>query len=221
MNNRLFVAEGTGNRVKVFDVTAISDGENAANVLGQAAFTTATAATTQAGMNVPQDVVYDSANSRLYVSQSTGNRVTTYDVTAISDGENAVNVLGQSTFTATAAATTQAGMNVPYGLALSGSTVLFVSQGTGNRVTTYDVTEISDGENAVNVLGQADFTATTAATTQTGMNAPRGITYDSTNKRLYVAQTTANRITTYDVAAISDGENAVGVFGQQNFTTET
>ena len=221
VNNRLFVAEGTGNRVKVFDVTAISDGENAANVLGQAAFTTATAATTQAGMNVPQDVVYDSANSRLYVSQSTGNRVTTYDVTAISDGENAVNVLGQSTFTATAAATTQAGMNVPYGLALSGSTVLFVSQGTGNRVTTYDVTEISDGENAVNVLGQADFTATTAATTQTGMNAPRGITYDSTNKRLYVAQTTANRITTYDVAAISDGENAVGVFGQQNFTTAT
>ncbi len=221
--DRLFVAEGAGSRVKVFDVAAITNGEDAVNVLGQANFTGTTAATTQAGMSQPGDVVFDDTGDRLYVSDITLNRVTVYDVAAITDGENAINVLGQANFTASTAATTQAGMNVPYGLSLSGSTAttLFVAQGTGNRVTTYDVTSITDGENAVKVLGQATFTATTAATTQAGMSAPRGITYDATNKRLYVTETTNNRVLIFDVAAITDGENAIFVQGQSAFTTAT
>ncbi len=222
-NNRLFVAQTTGNRVTVYDVAAITDGENAINVLGQATFTATTAATTQAGMNVPTGLVYDSTGQRLFVAQNTGNRVTVYDVAAITDGENATGVLGQANFTTTTAATTQAGMNIPYDVTLSGSTLttLFVSQDAGHRVTTYEVSTVTDGENAVNVLGQATFTATTAATTQVGMNAPRGISYDATNKRLYVAQTTGNRVTSYDVAAITDGENAVNVIGQSSFTLGT
>ncbi len=221
--NRLFVAEGAGSRVKVFDVTAITDGENAVSVLGQSNFTGTTAATTQTGMSQPVDAQYDPANNRLFVSDATLNRVTAYDVTAITDGENAVSVLGQANFTTLTATTTQAGMNVPYGLALSGTTLqtLFVAQGTGNRVTTYDVTAITDGENAVKVLGQATFTATTAASSQAGMNAPRGIAYDATNKRLFVAQTTGARVTTYDVANITDGENAINVIGQPSFTAAT
>ncbi len=282
-NSRLFVAEGTSNRVKVYDVAAITDNENAVNVLGQANFTTATAATTQAGMNAPRGLAYDSANQRLYVSQATGNRVTTYDVAAITDGENAVNVLGQATFTGTALGNTQAGMNDPRGVAFDGTNNrLFVAQATGNRITMYDVAAITDGENAVNVfgqpnfttitagttrsnvsaptgvladpahnrlyalestnnrlltydvtvtigngmnasnvLGQATFTATTAASTQAGMNVPRGLAYDSANQRLYVSQSTGARVTTYDVAAITDGENAVNVLGQANFTAVT
>ncbi len=217
----LFVAEGAGSRVKVFDVTAITDGESAVNVLGQVNFTATTAGVTQVGMSVPQDLAYDRTTKRLYVSDSTANRVTVYDVSTIHDGENAIGVLGQANFTGTTAATTQAGMNVPFGLALSGSTTLFVSQGTGNRVTTYDVMSISDGENAVNVLGQTDFTGTALGNTQSGMNAPRGITYDTTTKKLYVSQTTGNRVTVYDVAAITDGENAVSVLGQSVFTVIT
>ncbi|MBP9700152.1 hypothetical protein KBD71_02625, partial [Candidatus Woesebacteria bacterium] len=222
-SDRLFVAQTTGNRVTVYDVAAITDGENAVGVLGQANFTATSAATTQAGMNVPTGVAYDSTGNRLFVAQNTGNRVTVYDVAAITDGENATNVLGQANFTATTAATTQAGMNVPFDVTLSGSTTttLFVSQGTGNRVTSYDVTSITDGENAVKVLGQTTFVATTAATTQAGMNAPRGLSYDPTNKRLYVAQTTGARVTVYDVAAITDGENAVNVLGQASFVAAT
>ncbi len=219
-NKRLFVVETSGNRVKVFDVTSITDGENSINVLGQLTFALATAATTQAGMNVPTDVVYGGSGSRLYVAQNTANRVTVYDVATITDGENAINVLGQANFTTSTAATTQAGMNVPYGLSLSGTlaTTLFVSQGTANRVTTYDVTSVTDGESAINVLGQANFTTSTAATTQAGMNAPRGIVYSAATKTLYVAQTTGNRVTAYDVANITNGESATKVLGQANFT---
>ena len=219
-NDRLFVTEGTGNRVKVFDVAAITDGENAANVLGQASWTAATAATTQTGMNVPYDAVYDSAHTRLFVAEGTGNRVKVYDVAGIVDNENAANVLGQPDFTTTAAATTQAGMNAPRGLAYDNANqILYVSQATGNRVTTYDVTAVTDGENAVNVLGQANFTNTALGNTQAGMNDPRGITLDETHHTLFVAQATGNRVTTYDVTAVTDGENAVNVLGQVDFVT--
>ncbi len=222
---RLFVAETSGNRVKVFDATTLTDGEGAAYVLGQTSFTAATAASTQAGMNVPTGVAYGGSGSRLYVAQNTANRVTVYNVAdGIANGENAVAVLGQTTFTTSTAATTQAGMNVPYDVALSGSTVttLFVSQGTANRVTAYDVTTIANGENAVKVLGQANFTNSTAATTQVGMNAPRGIAYNNLTQTLYVSQTTANRVTAYNLSnGITDGESAVSVLGQANFTTST
>ncbi len=222
-NKRLFVAEATGNRVKMFDVTSIVDGENAINVLGQTTFALASAATTQAGMNVPTGVAYGGSGSRLYVAQNSANRVTVYDVATITDGENAIAVLGQANFTTSTAATTQAGMNVPYDVTLSGSllTTLFVAQGSAHRVTAYDVTSVTNGESATKVLGQANFTTSTAATTQAGMNAPRGIAYNATTKALYVAQASANRVTVYDVASITDGENAVNVLGQANFTTST
>jgi len=220
-NQRLFVTQTTANRVTVYDVTTITDGEAATNVLGQANFTATVLGNTQAGMNNPIDAVYDGI-SKLFVAQGTGNRVTVYDVTAITDGENAINVLGQAGFTTITAATTQAGMNVPQGVAYDNANKrLFVSQATGNRVTVYDVTAITDGENAINVLGQANFTATALGNTQAGMNSPRGITYDDVHNRLWVTQATGNRVTMYDTTSITDGENAITVYGQPDFTTIT
>ncbi|MEX1997858.1 MAG: beta-propeller fold lactonase family protein [Candidatus Andersenbacteria bacterium] len=219
-NQRLFVTDASNNRVVIYDVTAITDGENAVNVLGQANFTTATAATTQAGMSSPRGVAYDSANQRLFVGDSTNNRVVVFDVTAITDGENAVNVLGQANFTSSGAATTQAGMNNPQGLAYdSTNSRLFVADSSNNRVTTFDVTAITDGENAANVLGQTSFTVSTAATTQAGMSTPSAAAYDSTNSRLFVSATGNDRVTTYNVASITNGESAVNVLGQANFTS--
>jgi len=222
-NNRLFVVGSAANRVTVYDVTSITDGENAINVLGQPSFTTSSAATTQEGLNAPVSLAYDSTNNRLFVAQTTGNRVSVFDITAIYDGEPAVSVLGQANFTTATAATTQAGMNVPYDVALSGSTTLFVSQGTGHRVTAYNIGDgITDGENAIKVLGQANFTATALGNTQVGMNAPRGLAYNSVNKMLYVSQTTGNRVTVYNLGdGITDGENAVSVLGQSVFTVIT
>ena len=154
VNDRLFVAEDAGNRVKVYNFAdGVSNGENAVNVLGQAGFTTATAGNTQAGMNSPTGLAYDSANQRLFVAQITNNRVTVYDVASIANGENAIAVLGQSTYTATTAATTQAGLNVPYDVAYdSANQRLFVAQDNGSLVSVFDVSSITNGENATAVL---------------------------------------------------------------------
>jgi len=216
-HNRLYALQSTANRVVTYDLTvSIGNGMNAANVLGQANFTATTAATTQERMNVPTGLAYDSANQILYVAQQTGNRVTTYNLAdGISNGENAVNVLGQLDFTSTAAATTQAGMNAPRGIAFDDTNDrLYVSQTTGNRVTVYDVAEISNGENAVSVLGQPHFTVATAGTRQAGLNAPNGVLIDAENDLLYVLQSGAHRVSIFDAATISNGEDAVDALGQ-------
>lgn len=217
-HNRLFVAQSTGNRVSVFDVSAITNGKNAANVLGQTNFTSLAATTSQSGMSAPQALAYDAVNDRLFVGQSGSNRVTTYNTAAVTDGMNAANVLGQVNFTSSTATTTPAGMNSPSGLAYDTTTSrLFVAQSGNNRVTVFDLTAIADGQSAVNVLGQTNFSSSSSATTQGGMNTPRGLIYDAASQRLFVAQSGNNRVTTYDVSTITNGKNATHVFGQLDF----
>jgi DNA-binding beta-propeller fold protein YncE len=219
-NNRLFVSQTGNHRVTVYDVTAITDGENAVNVLGQANFTSGSSATTQAGMSSPRGMSYDSVNSRLFVADSGNNRTTVYDVASITDGENAVNVLGQINFTSSTATTTQAGMNGPRGVAYDAiNNRLFVSQVSSNRVTIYDVTSISNGQNATGVLGQANFTSSTSATTAATMSSPSGVEYDSTGHRLFVTDGSNGRVTVFDVTTITNGENATHVLGSPNLTT--
>jgi len=221
VNNRLFVGSAAGNRVLVFDVTSITDGENATNVLGQTDFTTVTAGTTQSKMSAPSGMAYDPIGSRLFVSDATNHRVLIFDVASITDGENAVNVLGPSDFTTASAATTQSKLSTPAGLAYNGSSELFVVDGGNHRVMVFEVASITDGENAINVIGQIDFTTATTATTASSFSTPRGAAYDSTNDRLFVSDFTNNRILVFDTSAITDGEDAVNVFGQTDFVTAT
>ncbi len=219
-HDRLYVLDGGNNRLVTYPTNpGIANGENAVNVLGQTTFTTATAATTQAGMNLAFDLALSGTTLQtLFVAQSTANRVTAYDVTSITDGENAVKVLGQTTFTATTAATTQAGMNSPRGVAYDPATkMLYVPQITAHRVTVYNLGDgITDGENAVKVLGQPSFTGANNNVTQSGITSPAGAYVDSANSRLYVPQTSSHRISIFDIASITDGEGAVEVLGQTN-----
>jgi hypothetical protein len=218
-NSRLFVADLTNKRVLVWDLSiGITDGMSASYVLGQADFTSTVATVTQSGMQSPNYIKYDSANDYLYVSDSTNNRVTVYDVATIVNGENAINVLGQADFTSSGNTSTQSGMSAPSGLELVSNT-LYVSDGSNNRVLTYDVSTITNGENAVNVLGQPDFVSSTATITQSGLSGSAGLTYDPDNSRLFVSGN--SRVTVYDVASISDGENAVYVLGEPDFVTNS
>ncbi|MEK7219002.1 MAG: hypothetical protein AAB728_06090, partial [Patescibacteria group bacterium] len=100
-DHRLFLADTTNNRVLVYNLDAgntlldrLPD-----NVLGQSNFWFAVAYNTQAGMNVPYGLAFDDTHNRLFVAEGTGNRVKVFDVAASTDGENAVNVLGQPLFT--------------------------------------------------------------------------------------------------------------------------
>lgn len=218
--NYLFASEYSNNRVLVFNVSTVTNGMNAINVLGQPNFASSTSATTQNGMKSPYGLAFDSTRNYLFVSENTNRRVSIFDVSTITDGMNAINVLGQPNFTSSITATTQNGMNSPYGLAYDSThNYLFVAESTNRRVTIFNVSTITNGMNAINVLGQPNFTSSASATTQNGMIIAYGVSYDSTQSRLFVAQ--SGRVTIFNLSSIVDGMNAANVLGQPNFTRST
>ena len=221
-NNRLFFAEQGNHRVLIVDVSSLSNGKSFDNVLGQSNFTSNSTATTQSGFNVPADCAYDSSNQRLFVSEVSNHRVLVFDVSTITNGENAVNVLGQANFTSGSAnrggSAGQNTLNSPYGLAYA-SPYLYVADNLNNRVLVFDVSSVTDGENAAYVLGQPNFTTVTSGTTIAKMNAPHDAVVDSVSNKLFVADAVNNRVLVFDVSTITNGEDAVNVFGQANFTS--
>lgn len=157
---RLYVAEGTNNRILRFDnAAAKSNGANADGVLGQTSFTSNGAATTQSGMRTPQDVAVDNAG-RLYVADINNNRVLRFDNAAAKPNGNTADVVfGQSNFISLIATTTQNGMWTPTAVALDTSSGhLYVSERINNRVTRFNnAATKATGAPADGVLGQSDF----------------------------------------------------------------
>ena len=67
------------------------------------------------------------------------------------------------------------------------------------------------------VIGQPNFTSSATATTQNGINAPTGLSLDSSGN-LYVADTYNNRVLMFE-PPFSNDMNASVVIGQPNFTS--
>ena len=224
VHHRLFISDQGNNRVLVFNL----DNDNnlidrvADYILGQPDFTTSTTRTDQAG-NVALGLAYDSDRDLLFVAAV--SRVLVYDTATIVNGEDAVNVIGQIDFTSSVTGATQStfvGMRsaIFYD---SETGFLFVGDSHGNRILIFDVSSITDGMNASYVLGQPDFTTSTALTTQNGINRPNyGMAYDNVRNLLFVSSQ-SNRVTVYEIDpdTITNGMDASYVLGQPDFTSST
>ena len=198
----------------------MTDGENAIDLLGH--YTDASGGTPDytnpnandapgySGLNGAYSTVIDSIHHRLFVADYGNNRVLEFDLNVSNQlvDKTPDHVLGQATFHTDSsvsphhsAPVTQTSINHPMGLAYdSTNSRLFVAQFGDNRVTVYDVANITDGENATNVLGQATFTTNASVTSQSGMFLPDSLAYDTSHSRLFVAEKGSNRVTVYNVA---------------------
>ena len=237
-NDLLYVADTNNSRVLVFNTASITNGMNAAYVLGQTGFTvgncnwTNPGNVTQNGLCQPFGLAFDAANSLLYVSDESNNRVLAFTTAFLSNGENASYELGQPSgggtdYTTNGSATSQSGMNVPQGLALdTANSRLFVSDANNNRVLMFSTLSLSNGENATYELGQpsgggTEFTTNSGTESQSGLDFPQGLAYDSTNSRLFVSDFNNRREMVFNVApgTLSNGEDASTVLGQPDFVT--
>jgi hypothetical protein len=230
-DNRLFVGDTNNNRILVFDLSSgITNGMNANNVLGQPNFTSSAHNSTQDGLNNPLGgMAYDLGTHRFYVGDSRNHRVLVYDLSGgITNGMDASFVIGQPDFTTVNPATSQNGLDFPYGMAID--TVhhrLFVAEwGNAGRVMVYDTNNLANGMNASNVLGEADFTSSNSAsntgdTPDAKSFGPAGLSYDPVHQKLFVEDANAYRILVFDVSAITNNQDAVGVLGEADFTSES
>jgi uncharacterized protein (TIGR03437 family) len=130
---------------------------------------------------------------------------------------SAVNVLGQSTFLTTAAATAATGLSLPLGVAYDGVHVA-VADTANNRVLIWNELPTSMGQPADVVLGQPDFVTVEPVTpTSSSLRAPQGVWFQG--QQLFVADTQNNRVLIWNSIPTQNNQPANIVLGQPNFTT--
>ena len=179
---KLLVADTGNNRVLIWNVVPTSYPSEPDYVLGQSGFDTCSAnrggATGAATLSAPGGVA--SYRGQLEVSDTGNNRVLVWNSIPTSSGTGATAVLGQTTMTASAPGAPGAsdtGLNAPRAVSTNGNQ-LFVADTGNHRVLAFDL-EPSIVKTATTVLGQADFSATSAnrggSTSADTLSAPQGV----------------------------------------------
>jgi sugar lactone lactonase YvrE len=222
---KLYVADRSNNRVLRYAYPVVANTPSAQIVFGQPNMTSG--ATNNGGLSAsslsnPTGLAVDVATGDLWVSDAGNNRVLRFPAahSVTTNQISAVQVLGQANFTANGAATSQNGLNFPTGLALETGGRLWVGDYFNNRIIRFDnAISLGNGANASGVLGQANFTTSAGALTQSSIGGPNGVTVDGAGN-LYVADYFSNRVLRFNNAgAKPNGANADGVLGQTLFTT--
>lgn len=230
--NRLYVADTTNNRVLAWeDVTSFENGAPADLVLGQPDLQTSgcnSQGVSASSLCAPTAVTVDSAG-RVYVTDSTNDRVLLYDAPFSTDTA-ADRVVGQADFTGSAcnrglSAPSALTLCNPYGVAVSPSGDLYVSDADNNRILLY-TNVLNTDATADAVFGQtASFTTTTCnrgGRTENSLCTPNQLALDTSvpGLRLYVADTSNNRVLEFDNPGTTDTA-ADFVLGQSSFTAAT
>ncbi len=143
-HGRLFVADGSNNRVMIFpaDPERLENGGGAIAVLGQTDFTSNEPGRSQSRFKWPDGVAYDDVKDYLYVTDKGNDRVLVFDVAPdrLENGADAVAVIGQSDFDSWWAGPEQEQLSDPRDIEFdSEQQRLFVADSYQTRVVTFDM----------------------------------------------------------------------------------
>jgi|GEM_PF-1435532 len=218
----LFVSDYGHNRIMVFDLNnGISDGMNAAYVLGQTNLYTNSTTTNANTLYGPMGLFYDNVSNTLYISEALNNRITVFDVNAIENGEAAIDVIGQTDFNSRSSGTSDTKLSAPRNITVANNT-LFVADTSNNRILGFGLNDqhLPTDKIADLVLGQDNFTSSTSGITDSKLSSPYHVAYSATQNKLFVSDTSNDRLLAYDNSdGLTNGEAAINVLGQPDFTT--
>jgi uncharacterized protein (TIGR03437 family) len=228
--NRLYVADSLNNRILAFrDVRTV--GADARTVLSKEAdlvigqpdrFHTGInypgydpLVASDQGLFTPSGVSVDAAGN-LWVADTGNSRVLRFP-NPFSQPAGTVHranlVLGQSNFSVKITDASSSNMSAPVGVAVFNNGDVAAADINHNRVLLFrkSGSDFANGQAARNVLGQQNFGTTGASTNANGLNGPRGITVD-TSDRLYVADSFNNRVIVYgNTTSTQNGASGISV----------
>ena len=171
-SGNLWVADYENNRVLEYE-PPFTTNESARVVIGQTDFTSGGSGTTQSTLASPFSAAFD-PDGDLWVADSVNNRVLEF-VPSFANGMNASVVIGQQDFTSSNSATTQNGLASASDVKFDRAGNLYVVDPHNNRVLIFEP-PLTTGMNASVVIGQQNFTSSTAATSANGLSGPLGVT---------------------------------------------
>ena len=172
-------------------------------VVGAPNFTTS-GSNTQNGIINPRAITFDNYGN-LFAADNTFNRILGFSAGVLygNNEPNAFVVIGQSSYTTTAAATTQNGLSLDVGntnVAISGKMAfdslnnMYVCDTLNNRIMIFNYgTGFTVGMNASIVLGQSSFTTATVGSGMANFNHPDYCVLDGSGN-LWVSDSSNNRV---------------------------
>ena len=224
-SGKVFVADAENRRVlRYASAAALQNGAAAEVVFGQPDFTTTTVNTEGSlGMKYPCALFFDRLK-RLWVVDQGNHRVLMFTAADIRESQaHPDKVFGQPDFTTTVSSPASATkMKYPSGVWLDKDDRLWVADRSFNRILRFDSVSNNPAVNSAadGVLGQPDFTTTTAAIAVDKLNNPQSVTVSAAGQ-LYVADFGNHRILRFDNAAATSGlVNAAVALGQADFITK-
>ncbi len=220
---RLIVADTGNGRVLIWNTIPTSTQTTPDVVLGESSLDIVVSQSASAqNIDTPRGVYCD--GTRLFVVDYTYHRVLIWNSIPTSNYASADVVLGQPNFTSSTANNGGIGsgtLNGPTGV-YSDGTKLFVTDNGNNRVLIWNSIPTSNQAAANVVLGQPNFTSSTANNGGIGsgtLNGPAGVYSDGT--KLFVADYSNHRVLIWNSIPTSNQAAADVVLGQPNFTSNT
>jgi sugar lactone lactonase YvrE len=216
-SGNLWVVDSGNNRVLEFlKGPGFTSGEAASRVIGQTSLTSAVSGHTSTTLNGPTGVSVDPSGN-LWVVDSGNNRVLEFlKGPGFTSGEAASLVIGQTSLTGSAPGDSPVGLTAPTQLVFDSSGNAWVADAGNARVLEF-TTPFATGESASLVEGQPSLNVKNQGTTQTEVENPSSIGFDS-HGNLWVVDPLSNRVIEF-AAPFANGDAASLVIGQTSFTS--
>ena len=192
---KLFIADGLGDRVLVWNTIPTAVPAPAANlVFGQPDFVTQTQNTgglSASSLNYPSSIYGDA--TRLYVSDGDNNRTLIWNTIPAASWISPNLEFGQPGMGSNTSdnATSATNLNIPE-TAYSDGTRVYVTDFGNNRILIWNLLPASNQVPANIVIGQPNMTSSAAGLTASTLNGPSSVFTDGT--RFYSAESSNNRV---------------------------
>lgn len=198
--NMVAVADRDNNRIMIWSSLPSANGQAADFVVGQSGFSASSYGTSSSMLHTPSGVAFDTITGYLYVADTDNNRVLVWTASITGNAQPATYVLGQVDFSGNSPGNpvSASTMHQPNAVTVGQqSGVLYVTDGRNNRGLVFRQPITSNNQSADGVIGQANISGNSAATSQAGLRSPAGMSVNPTNGIVYVADRENNRVLGY------------------------